>query len=514
MRDCAQNTNLTFPSNFWWGAATASYQIEGGRDERGDSIWDDFAHGNIQNNENGDVACNHYNMMLEDVLLMKEMGLQIYRFSLSWSRIWPDGTEQSESEVGVQFYKNLLAALEKAGIKACITLYHWDLPSELQKRCGWLNEDSPIWFLDYAKRCFYLFDSSNVAMWITFNEPLCMCLHGYCIGEHAPGNTELPGHEPYIVAHNVLLAHSKVYRSCKEEWRQIGITLNGEWCEPTTEVEDNAACMRYLDFTIGWFAEPIFLTGDYPRLMRERVRERLPTFTEEERNDLKGSSDFFGLNWYTSRMCSDIRTSDIVMSFPTILKSALSLPKGFRQGIRAMLKENYLKDVGVILTSRRSWSHTHMDWPVTPWGLTRMLIYVQNKYNPKGGIHITENGVAVEGEEDYCSASNTHLPHGPGGKRISFVRTHLVAVWKAIESGADVRSFFLWSLMDNLEWAHGYSKRFGAYHVDFKTLQRKPKPVVGFYANVILHNNVMSHLDEILRDYSCKSSLDMKVEGW
>ena len=295
---------LPFPDGFLWGAATAAYQIEGAHDAdgKGRSIWDDFSHtaGKTVHGDHGDVACDHYNNLEGDVRRMSEMGLACYRFSISWPRVMPDGTPASESAAGVAFYRKLLALLKEAGIKPCVTLYHWDLPPALEAQGGWLSPDAPAWFEAYAARCFALFDA-DVHMWMTFNEPWCMCALGYGSGVHAPGRDVDPGREPYRAAHQVLLAHARAYRLYQRDFggrRPCGIVLNCEWREPRTgDPRDAAAGMRELDFALGWFAEPIFLTGDYPPIMRERCAERLPTFTAEESAMLKGSSDFFGFNW-------------------------------------------------------------------------------------------------------------------------------------------------------------------------------------------------------------------------
>ena len=197
---------LEFPDGFLWGSATASFQIEGALESRGRSWWDDFSHarGNVYQGHTGDVACDHYNRLEEDVELMGQMGLQSYRFSLSWPRLFPKGTVDQENATGVAFYRKLLSLLKQKGIKAMVTLYHWDLPSALAEQGGWLSADSPSWFAAYAERCFELFDA-EVDMWITFNEPWCSCALGYASGAHAPGRSIDPGNDPYIAAHHILM---------------------------------------------------------------------------------------------------------------------------------------------------------------------------------------------------------------------------------------------------------------------------------------------------------------------
>ena len=277
---------LRFPEGFEWGVATAAPQIEGARAERGTTIWDTFAPGAL------DVACDHYHRMEEDVARIRELGVAVYRFSIAWARVWPDGTRGSESAEGVDFYRRLLSALERANVRACVTLYHWDLPEALERRGGWRSPESPEWFEAYARRCYELFDGPTIAAWITLNEPWCVSVHGFCSGSHAPGRRQAPGTEPYRVAHHLLLAHARAYRAYRGD-TPVGITLNTDWAEPARAgPRDAAACARYLDFTLGWFASPIFLTGDYPPGMRERVVDRLPRFSAEESRLLRDSADF------------------------------------------------------------------------------------------------------------------------------------------------------------------------------------------------------------------------------
>ena len=522
--DAAQQEPLVFPSNFLWGAATASYQIEGAcaADGKGRSWWDDFAHtrGKTYGKHHGDVACDHYHRLEEDVQSIKEMGLQAYRFSLSWSRLFPDGTVSSENAAGVDFYRRLLQQLKDKGIKAMVTLYHWDLPSALAAQGGWLSEASPGWFAAFAVRCYELFDGL-VDTWITFNEPWCMCALGYGSGVHAPGLSTSPGIEPYLAAHHVLLAHGLAYKAYKARWRRsIGITLNCEWREPAGPAHADAVA-RELEFALGWFAEPIFLTGDYPAVMRERCGERLPAFTPEQSAMIKGSSDFFGFNWYSARIASEPGLTSVATSLPSLIRMAAGEPFGLSGVLSAQLRAgwskrgsgNYFADIGSVPSFRRSWALTHMTWPVVPWALARFLVYITTKYRPQGGIVITENGVAVAGEDDVQAALDTR-PGRPGARRVSYVRAHLVAIHRAIAAGADVRGYFLWSLMDNFEWAFGYAKRFGALHVNYETLQRTPKPVVSWYRQMIAANAVVPSASEAKLDPFSKEAVDSRVDDW
>jgi len=520
---------LAFPEGFTWGAATAAFQIEGAHDAdgKGPSIWDDFSHtkGKTYRGHHGDVACDHYHKLEEDVAMMKEMGLPAYRFSLAWARLFPDGTVASECAAGVAFYRKLLKLLKAAGIRAMITLYHWDLPSALEAKGGWLAPEAPAWFEAYAGRCFELFEPEGVDMWITFNEPWCMCALGYGSGVHAPGHVADAGREPYTAAHHTLLAHSAAYRLYKAKFgsRPIGIVLNAEWREPaTSDPRDEEARRREKAFMLGWFAEPVFGSGDYPREMREICGGRLPTFTAEQSASVRGSSDFFGFNWYSARMTSAPRAARVLSALPSLIRmgmgewnglSGLLLAQRRATKLKGYVKGSYFSDMNAIPSFRSSWSTTHMCWPVVPWALARILKYITDKYQPRGGIIITENGVAVNGEDSLVGAMDTR-PGKPGARRIAYVRSHLVAVQRAIAQGADVRGYFLWSLMDNFEWAFGYAKRFGAVHVDYTTLVRTPKPVCAFYKGVVEANAVQPTPKEAALDVFGRKALDYRVENW
>ena len=520
---------LAFPEGFTWGAATAAFQIEGAHDAdgKGPSIWDDFSHakGKTYRGHHGDVACDHYHKAEADVAMMKEMGLPAYRFSLAWARLFPDGTPASENAAGVAFYRKLLTLLKEAGIRAMITLYHWDLPSALQAKGGWLSPEAPGWFEAYAARCFELFDTDGfVDMWFTFNEPWCMCALGYGSGVHAPGRNTDPGREPYIAAHHTLLAHARCYRLYKAKGytRPIGIVLNSEWREPaSSNPRDLQACARELAFMLGWFAEPIFGSGDYPAEMRERCAERLPTFDDEQTALVRGSSDFFGFNWYSARITAEPRTYQVLTALPSLIRMGMGEPSGLSGWLRANARAawnqegpgNYFADIHAMPSFKATWSTTHMTWPVVPWALARILCHITDKYKPVGGIYITENGVAVAGEDSLSAALDTR-PGKPGARRVAYVRSHLVAVQRAIANGADVRGYFLWSLMDNFEWAFGYAKRFGAVHVDYHTLVRTPKPVVAFYKSVCSSNAVRPSYTEAKLDVFDKTALDFRVDHW
>eukprot|EP00803_Ostreobium_quekettii_P010866 evm.model.scf_3951EXC.1 EVM.evm.TU.scf_3951EXC.1 scf_3951EXC:4013-7173(-) len=306
-----------FPDDFVWGVSTAAYQIEGGAvlGGRGWSIWDAFSHtpGKTLNGDTGDVADDHYHRYKEDIAIMASAGIKHYRFSISWPRIQPNGHGPANPE-GVAFYNGLIDALLGAGIQPLPTLYHWDLPLTLQvEEDGWLA-GAPIAdaFAAYARICFDAF-GDRVTRWLTFNEPWCSAVLGFGTGEHAPGRSCEPGREPYVAAHTILLAHAKAAKVYREDFKArqggvIGITLNCDWREPKPDddqlllANNCAAAERALEFHLGWFADPLYF-GDYPAVMKARCGDRLPAFTDEEKALIKESSDFFGLNHYSTDYC-------------------------------------------------------------------------------------------------------------------------------------------------------------------------------------------------------------------
>uniref|UniRef100_A0A2C9K7J0 Cytosolic beta-glucosidase n=1 Tax=Biomphalaria glabrata TaxID=6526 RepID=A0A2C9K7J0_BIOGL len=312
-----------FPDHFQWGVATAAYQIEGAwnEDGKGPSIWDTFAHnGKLANGQTGDVACDSYHLYKVDVQMLSDLGVNIYRFSIAWSRVMPDGTVRSLNQKGVDYYNNLIDALLAKNITPMITLYHWDLPQALEDRGGWRSDSIVSWFEDYARVCFEQF-GDRVKHWITFNEAFVISWLGYGIGVFAPGVYD-PGAGVYKAAHNIIRSHSRAYHMYKSNFKgkyggSVGITLDIEWKEPLTDsVDDSLAADRAIQFKLGWFGNAIFGgSGDYPEVMKQYVAEksrrqgfnssRLPEFTQEEKSLNKGAYDFLGMNHYTSTLVSN-----------------------------------------------------------------------------------------------------------------------------------------------------------------------------------------------------------------
>jgi beta-glucosidase len=442
-----------FPADFVWGTATSSYQIEGAANEggRGPSIWDTFCDtpGNVANGDSGLVACDHYHRYLEDVKLMAEMGVKAYRFSISWSRIFTDGTKATINPEGIDFYNRLIDACLAHGIQPWVTLYHWDLPDSLEKNNqGWLGDEISDFFCDYAEACFEAF-GDRVTHWITINEAWVVSILGYGQGVFAPGHES--NSEPYLVAHNLLLAHAKAVNIYRTKYKQeqggvIGITNNCDWREPLTDKpEDKAAAQRALDFFLGWFADPIYL-GDYPDSMKKRVGSRLPVITPEQAELIKDSSDFFGLNHYTTMFAAEAGSCSKEQSV-------------YGNG-------GLNEDQGIDLSVNEEWPKTDMHWAVVPWGCRKLLEWIADRYdNPD--LYITENGCAYDDEPINGEVNDT--------RRIEFYKAYLEECANAIDNGVNLKGYFAWSFMDNFEWASGYHMRFGLHHVDFASGRRTPK---------------------------------------
>ena len=453
---------LKFPRDFIWGTSTSAYQIEGGYnlDGKGPSVWDAFCTipGKIHNQESGQVACDHYHRYKEDVQLLKSLGIKVYRFSISWSRVMPTGREVV-NEQGFRFYSNLVDELLAHGIEPWISLNHFDLPLALELELdGWLNPQLPDIFAQYARICFERL-GDRVKHWITFNESWVVAMLSYGQGVFAPGKTS--NKLPYLAGHHLLLAHAKAFHVYDKEFRphqrgQIGITNNCDWREPLTDSKaDRDAAQRALEFYFGWFTDPVFF-GNYPQSMIERVGERLPVFTAEESALLKGSADFIGLNHYNTFLAADARGN--------IGKSSPYANLGIAE------------DQDVNLSVLPHWEITNMNWPVVPEGLYKLLKWIDERYN-KPVIYITENGCAVD--DNLVDGEVNDL------KRQEYFEGYLSHCHRAIEEGVDVRGYFVWSLMDNFEWASGYQMRFGIVYVEPETLERIPKASALWYKRVI-----------------------------
>ena len=440
-----------FPDDFVWGCATASYQIEGSplADGAGESIWHRFSHtpGKIKDGSTGDVADDHYRRYMEDIELMRWLGLDAYRFSIAWPRIFP-ADEKGINQRGLDFYERLVDGLLDAGIAPFVTLYHWDLPGWADDRGGWPNRDCAYWYADYAEIIFRRL-GDRVQSWITLNEPWVSAFLGYLVGIHAPGHTNLQ--EAVTTSYNLLLAHGLAVERFRKTGLagQIGITLNMSDTIPASASEaDKAAAVLMDGYLNRWFIEPV-CKGCFPADMvtaYERLGLQLPDFSQDDLAIMSAPTDFLGLNYYS------VQTVAAQDEFP-----------GFRA---APPPERPLNPMG---------------WEMEPEGLYNLLTRLHKEYT-QGPLYITENGYPLRD-----APGQTDLDDQP---RIDYIRDHLLASWRAMQQGVPLKGYFVWSLMDNFEWAEGYGPRFGIIRVDYDTQKRTPKRSAHWYKNVIASNAV------------------------
>ncbi|GAB5492794.1 MAG: GH1 family beta-glucosidase [Phototrophicaceae bacterium] len=448
---------MTFPKDFVWGTATSSYQIEGGglKYGRGVSIWDTFSktEGKVYEGHTGDVACDHIHLYAEDIQIMKDLGVDAYRFSIAWGRILPTGTGVI-NEQGLDFYSRLIDELLTADITPHITLYHWDLPQALQDRGGWENPDSIEWFANYTRivsECY----GDRVKNWITHNEPFVVSMLGNLMGIHAPGKKDPVA--AYTVAHHVLISHGVAVPIIRENSTdaEVGITLDQSYSMPLTDSwEDRQAASRLANFHNDWFLEPVF-KGTYPTEIVQLL-EPQGIFKNIDLSDIskaQAPTDFLGINYYTRNVVSHDPDDKFLQ-----------------------LKHHHLEDV----------PRTDFDWEVYPDGLFHTLMYLHNAYYP-AKIYITENGASYDDPEP-----SEGIVDDP--KRKAYFESHIDAVERACENGASVAGYFAWSLLDNFEWAEGYKRRFGLVHVDFDTQVRTPKASALYYRDRIKAERAKSGL--------------------
>ena len=448
---------MSFPKNFVWGAAAASYQIEGAwnEDGKGPSVWDMLCRkpGAIWNSDTGDVACDHYHRYKEDVALMKSIGLMAYRLSISWPRVMPDGIGRVNPK-GLAFYDALIDELLKNNITPYVTLFHWDYPYELYLRGGWLNPESPDWFAEYVKIVVDKL-SDRVTHWMTLNEPQCFIGIGHLDGTHAPG-LKLSFSQYLLAAHHSLLAHGKGVMAIREKARKkpvIGYAPVGHNRYPATESREDIEAARRSTFAVewnqwtsSWYADPPLL-GHYPEEGLKLYSDQMPAFKSSDMEIIHQPLDFCGVNIYSSRAVKAGPNGDPVQ---------LSLQPGH------------------VTNSFR--------WPVVPEALRWGPRFYYERY--KVPVTITENGLS--------DVNWVHLDgkvHDPN--RVDYTSRYLLELKKAIDDGADVRGYFHWSIMDNFEWAEGFRERFGLIHVNYQTLKRTPKESSLFYRKLIESNGAI-----------------------
>ena len=447
---------ISFPDGFIWGAATASYQIEGAwnEDGKGESVWDHVSHKTklVQNRETGDIACDHYHRYKEDVNIMKEIGLNSYRFSVSWPRIFPSGKDKINPK-GVEFYDNLIDELLQNGIEPMITLYHWDLPLSLQTIGGWESRDVVDAYVEYAK---FMFDhyGDRVKNWITFNEPLVFTIWFYSFGLYH-GKTNARG--GIIASINVNAAHAKAiaaYRRSRNPDGHIGISLNLSYIYPESNSELDSKAAKYVDGRDNrWFLDPI-VKASYPSDILENLKERynIPPILKEDLILLEDNPiDFLGINNYSCTRVRAKRPEDTMFSRKLIMREKIEGKQ-----------------------------YSEMDWEVCPEGFYDLLVRVDKDYGHPL-IYITENGMACK---------DTKFEDGivQDDDRINYLKLYLEAAHQAINDGVNLRGYFVWSLIDNFEWTSGYSKKFGLIQVNYDTQERIWKKSALWYRDMIKKN--------------------------
>ena len=437
-------TIYKFPHNFLWGAASAAYQVEGAwnEDGKGESIWDRFSHtpGKINDGNTADIACDHYHRYEEDIALMREIGLKAYRFSTSWSRVLPTGRGRINPK-GLDFYDRLVDRLCAANIEPLLTLYHWDLPQALQDEGGWDNRNTAHAFADYTALMVKRL-GDRVNYWTTFNEPSVITFIGFLTGEHAPGFKDQ--RMAYQVAHHLMLAHGlgmQTIRTIKPD-AKAGIVLNLWMSEPASDsAEDLAAANKFWDENETLFLDPLF-KGHYPPAVYDMVGKNMPKIQDGDLALIAQKMDYVGINYYS---------------------------------------RNVLTAKGKVEKIEGS-EYTEMGWEVCAPALRRMLVKINSEYNLPP-IIITENGVAFK--DEVSADGKVH-----DLRRIEYLKEHFIQTRLAMLDGVDVRGYMVWSLMDNFEWGHGFSKRFGLAYTDYTTQKRIVKDSGEWYADVIRKNEV------------------------
>lgn len=443
-------SDLQFPADFVFGVATAAYQIEGAvlEDGRGASIWDTFSHtpGRVLNGDTGDVACDHYHRWASDLDLTASLGVDAYRFSIAWSRLFPSGRGQLNQR-GLAFYDRLIDGCLERGLQAFPTLYHWDLPQALADKGGWKNRTTADAFAHYAETVMHHFGDRVNAV-TTFNEPWCSSILSHLYGIHAPGEKNLDS--ALAVLHGQHVAHGLAVQAMRasREKLPLGIVLNLQSLYPATDSDrDREACQRHETFHNGLFLDPLF-NGEYPAEAVKHLGDRLPEGWQEEMKNIAQPLDYWGLNYYTPFHVTDAGGKN--PEYPATAQ--LDKPSVVRTDIGWEVDGNSFKD---------------------------LLISINSRYDLPP-CYITENGAAYNHD-----AINGKIADQP---RIDYLQQHLSALQEAMQSGVDIKGYFAWSLMDNFEWAEGYAMRFGLVHVDYSTQKRTLKDSARWYQALIEKN--------------------------
>ena len=449
--------NNKFPKDFMWGTATSSYQIEGAPDldGKGPSVWDHFSHteGNIKNGDTGDIACDHYHLWPEDLKLLKNLGVNSYRFSISWPRILPTGKEKKPNQKGLDFYSRLVDNLLEKEITPFITLNHWDIPQGLEDDGGWVERMMVDAFVEYS---YHVSKSlgDRVTYWITHNEPWCVSHIGYIDG-HKPPGLKNKWAKSLAAAHHLLLSHGMALPEIKSnvQGARVGITLNLNTAIPASPSEyDKKACTFFDNMFNRLFLEPLY-NSKYPTELFDELKERgeivdddLNFLKEGDLDIISRETDFLGVNYYSRGVVRDEEVNQ-----------EKNLPKNIEMGPK-----------------------TDFGWEVYPRGIYDLLLDLKHKYGADN-IYITENGCSYSDGPDESNKVNDQ-------RRIDYHHTHLTEIKNAIDDGVDCKGYFAWSLMDNFEWAQGFSQRFGLIWVNFDSLERIPKESYYWYKSYILEN--------------------------
>ncbi|GAV82981.1 Glyco_hydro_1 domain-containing protein [Cephalotus follicularis] len=481
-----------FPDKFFFGTATSAYQqVEGAYldDDKSYSNWDVFSHipGNIKNNDTGDIANDHYHRFSEDIEIIHSLGVNAYRFSISWARILPKGKFGEVSQSGIMFYNKLIDSLILRGIEPFVTIHHNDLPQELEDRYGsWLCPNIQEEFVYLAKICFENF-GDRIKYWATINEPNLFSQMAYVRGWYPPAHCSQPfgncsagnsDKEPLISVHNMLLSHAKAVKLYRDEFQQkqggfVGIISSTDMYEPLRDEEaDRQAVIRALAYNVGWALDPL-VYGDYPLEMRQYLGSELPKFSPAEINILKGSIDFIGINHYVTAYATDC------------IHSACA--SGCDRPIQGYVETTGERD-GVPIGEPTG----NPKFFIVPRGLEKVVDYIKDRYSNMP-MFVTENGYSppVQENEQVKDLLNDV-------KRIEYHNAYLAALARAVKNGANVQGYFVWSLMDNFEWTDGYSVTFGLFYVDRQTLDRIPKLSARWYKNFLTNNTSQIDGDEDL----------------
>jgi beta-glucosidase len=434
--------NGAFPTDFAWGVATAAYQVEGAvaEDGRGESIWDRFCatEGKVRNGDSGEVACDFYHRHRDDVALMQELGVNAFRISIAWPRVVPEG-RGAVNQAGLDFYDRLVDELLAAGIDPFVTLYHWDLPQTLEDRGGWPNRDTVDAFAAYVEAVVARL-GDRVEHWITVNEPRVASWLGYGWGMHAPGRTS--ERDALAAAHHLLLAHGRAVEILRREAPEadVGITLDVFPVYPASDDPSDVAAARHFDgFHNRWFLDPIF-RGAYPADLVEHFGPNAPRVEDGDFSLIAAPLDFMGVNYYRREVVAHGENGARTVHMPDS-------------------------------------DYTDMGWEVSPDGLYDLLLTLRDDVGPKA-IYVTENGAAF-------GDLRAHDGSVRDPERRDYLEEHIEAIGRARAAGVPIAGYFVWSFLDNFEWAHGYGKRFGIVYVDYPTLARIPKSSFYWYRDFI-----------------------------